>query len=34
MLTLERVSKTYKVGAFGGGSLVAVREVDFTVAPG
>ena len=34
MLTLEHVSKTYKVGAFGGGSLVAVREVDFTVAPG
>ena len=34
MLTLEHVSKTYKVGAFGGGSLTAVREVDFSVAPG
>jgi len=34
MLTLEHVSKTYKTGAFGGGKLVAVREVDFAVAPG
>ncbi len=34
MLTLEHVSKVYKVGAFGGGSLTAVREVDFSVAPG
>jgi oligopeptide/dipeptide ABC transporter ATP-binding protein len=34
MLTLEHVSKTYKTGAFGGGKLIAVREVDFAVAPG
>ncbi len=34
MLSLEHVSKTYKTGAFGGGSLTAVREVDFAVAPG
>lgn len=34
MLTLERVSKTYKVGAFGGTELQAVREVSFSVRPG
>jgi oligopeptide/dipeptide ABC transporter ATP-binding protein len=34
MLRLDRVSKTYKVGAFGGQDLPAVREVSFEVAPG
>jgi ABC-type oligopeptide transport system ATPase subunit len=34
MLTLDRVSKVYKVGAFGGTELRAVREVSFTIAPG
>jgi len=34
MLTLDRVSKVYHVGAFGGKTLTAVREVSFTVAPG
>ena len=34
MLTLERASKTYRIGAFGGGRLVAVREADFSIAQG
>ena len=34
MLTLERVSKAYRVGAFGGRRQLAVRDVSFAVAPG
>ncbi len=34
MLSLDRVSKTYKVGTFGGKELVAVRDVSFDVRPG
>jgi oligopeptide/dipeptide ABC transporter ATP-binding protein len=34
MLQLERVSKTYRVGAFGGRRFMAVRDVDLTVAAG
>jgi ABC-type oligopeptide transport system ATPase subunit len=34
MLTLQHVSKTYKVGAFGSKSLRAVDDVTFTVEPG
>ena len=34
MLTLEHVSKTYSVGAFGSTSLQAVDDVSFTVQPG
>jgi ABC-type oligopeptide transport system ATPase subunit len=34
MLQLENVSKVYKVGAFGGKDLVAVRDVSFDVSPG
>ena len=34
MLSLENVSKVYKVGAFGGTELRAVRDVSFEVAPG
>jgi peptide/nickel transport system ATP-binding protein len=34
MLKLERISKVYKVGAFGGAALPAVRDVSFEVAPG
>jgi ABC-type oligopeptide transport system ATPase subunit len=34
MLTLERVSKTYKTGTFGGKEFIAVREVSFDVRPG
>jgi len=34
MLTLERVSKTYKVGTFGGKDFTAVRDVSFRVRPG
>jgi ABC-type oligopeptide transport system ATPase subunit len=34
MLRLERVSKTYKVGAFGRSSLRAVRDVSFELRPG
>src|SRR5664279_2567374 len=34
MLTLERVSKTYKVGLFGGTELAAVRDVSFSLQPG
>jgi ABC-type oligopeptide transport system ATPase subunit len=34
MLRLESVTKTYRVGTFGGRELVAVRDVSFEVAPG
>jgi ABC-type oligopeptide transport system ATPase subunit len=34
MLTLERVSKTYRTGTFGGKELVAVEDVSFDVRPG
>lgn len=34
MLTLDRIWKTYKVGAFGGKELTAVRDVTFHVSPG
>ena len=34
MLTLEHVSKTYKIGAFGSKSLRAVEDVTFSIAPG
>ncbi len=34
MLELDRVSKVYRVGTFGGGRLVAVEDVSFTIAPG
>jgi peptide/nickel transport system ATP-binding protein len=34
MLKLDRVTKRYKVGTFGGKELVAVRDVSFEVAPG
>ena len=34
MLTLDRVSKVYKVGTFGGKELTAVRDVSFDVDPG
>jgi ABC-type oligopeptide transport system ATPase subunit len=34
MLRLEGVSKTYRVGTFGGRELVAVKGVDLEVAPG
>jgi ABC-type oligopeptide transport system ATPase subunit len=34
MLTLEGVSKTYRVGTFGGRELTAVRDVSLQVAPG
>ncbi len=34
MLTLDRVSKVYKVGTFGGTDLPAVREVSFAVDAG
>jgi ABC-type oligopeptide transport system ATPase subunit len=34
MLTLEGVSKSYRVGTFGGRELVAVRDVSLQVAPG
>jgi peptide/nickel transport system ATP-binding protein len=34
MLTLDRVSKIYSTGSFGGGRLRAVREVSFEVRPG
>jgi ABC-type oligopeptide transport system ATPase subunit len=34
MLKLERISKVYKVGVFGGKDLTAVREVSFEVRPG
>ena len=34
MLKLEHISKTFKVGAFGGGRLQAVSDVTFDVEPG
>lgn len=34
MLELERVSKVYRVGTFGSGSLVAVRDVTFAIGRG
>jgi ABC-type oligopeptide transport system ATPase subunit len=34
MLKLEKVSKVYKVGVFGGKDLTAVRDVSFEVRPG
>lgn len=34
MLTLDRVTKTFLVSAFGGGSTTAVDRVSFEVAPG
>jgi ABC-type oligopeptide transport system ATPase subunit len=34
MLRLEGITKTYRVGTFGGRELVAVRDVSFEVAPG
>jgi ABC-type oligopeptide transport system ATPase subunit len=34
MLSLERVSKTYRTGTFGGKELAAVRDVSFSVRPG
>ncbi|RKS05244.1 peptide/nickel transport system ATP-binding protein [Nocardiopsis sp. Huas11] len=34
MLELDRVHKVYRVGAFGGGRLRAVRDVSLTVKPG
>jgi peptide/nickel transport system ATP-binding protein len=34
MLKLDACSKAYRVGAFGGGELLAVRDVSFEVRPG
>ena len=34
MLELDRVSKVYKVGTFGGSELPAVRQVSFAIEPG
>ena len=34
MLSLDRVSKTYKVGTFGGKDLLAVRDVSFDIPSG
>ena len=34
MLKFDRVTKVYKVGAFGGGEFTAVREATFEVRPG
>jgi len=34
MLKLDACCKTYRVGAFGGGELLAVNDVSFEVAPG
>jgi peptide/nickel transport system ATP-binding protein len=34
VLKLDTCSKTYRVGAFGGGELLAVSDVSFEVAPG
>jgi ABC-type oligopeptide transport system ATPase subunit len=34
MLTLDRVTKVYKTGTFGGKELAAVRDVSFAVRPG
>jgi peptide/nickel transport system ATP-binding protein len=34
MLSVDRVSKVFKLGAFGGKELVAVRDVSFELSPG
>ncbi len=34
MLSVDRVSKTYRVGSFGRGRLTAVRDVTFQIQPG
>jgi peptide/nickel transport system ATP-binding protein len=34
VLTLDHVTKTYRVGTFGSGELVAVRDASFEVGPG
>ena len=34
MLSLQTCCKAYRVGAFGGGELIAVRDVSFELAPG
>jgi ABC-type oligopeptide transport system ATPase subunit len=34
MLKLDHVSKTYRIGTFGGKALLAVRDVSFDVQPG
>ena len=34
MLKLDRVTKVYKVGTFGGKRLTAVRDVSFDLRPG
>ena len=34
MLSLNKVSKSYKIGTFGGKDLVAVRDVSFDINPG
>ena len=34
MLSLDRVTKVYKVGTFGGKDMVAVRDVSFDINPG
>jgi ABC-type oligopeptide transport system ATPase subunit len=34
VLSLDRVSKVYRTGTFGGGALTAVRDVSFDIAPG
>jgi ABC-type oligopeptide transport system ATPase subunit len=34
MLTLDRVTKVYKTGTFGGSEITAVRDVSFEVRPG
>jgi ABC-type oligopeptide transport system ATPase subunit len=34
MLSVERVTKMYRVGTFGGSALTAVRDVSFDVRPG
>jgi peptide/nickel transport system ATP-binding protein len=34
MLKLDACCRTYRVGAFGGGTLEAVRNVNFEVGPG
>ena len=34
MLSLNKVTKSYKVGTFGGQDLIAVRDVSFDINPG
>jgi peptide/nickel transport system ATP-binding protein len=34
VLTLDHVTKTYRVGTFGGGVMTAVRDVSFSIEPG